>query len=93
MSLNDALDKAFGKSEVESKKPAPVPKTPRPTPIQKRQYTPQPKLNYRVLLTTVNNYLMGYRKAYERNQDNPLSEIKLKYEEVQKQKNILEKLL
>ncbi len=49
-------------------------------------------LDYRALLTAVNNYLVGFRKAYKNAKDNPLSETKLKYETMQKQKKILEGL-
>ena len=53
----------------------------------------RPNLNYRVLLTAINNYLLGYKKTYENAKDNPLSESKLKYEDMLKEKVKVEKLL
>ena len=47
-------------------------------------------LDYRILLTAVNNYLKGYKNAYENAKNDPLSETKLKYEMMLKQKGILE---
>jgi len=53
----------------------------------------QTNLNHRTLLTAVNNYLIGYRKAYERVKTDELSETKRKYEEMLAEKKKLENLL
>ena len=50
-------------------------------------------LVYRVLLTAVNNYLIGYRKAYENVVSKPFSEVRRKYEEMLEQKKVLEEKL
>lgn len=50
-------------------------------------------LDYRILLTAVNNYLKGYKNAYENAKNDPLSETKLKYEMMLKQKDVLEEKL
>lgn len=47
-------------------------------------------LDYRILLTAVNNFLIGYKKAYQNAKSRPFSEVKLKYESMLKQKEILE---
>lgn len=51
------------------------------------------ELNHRVLLTAVNTYLKAYKKAYKNAKGNKLSEVKLRYEEMLKQREALKRRL
>lgn len=50
-------------------------------------------LNLDVILTTVNNYLKGYRTAYNNAKNDPLSETKKKYENILQEKEKIEAIL
>lgn len=73
---------------------------PAPNPVippkkAKKVYVPKmskTKLDYDVLLTCVNNYLKGYKRAYENAKHDELSEVKKKYELVLKEREKLLKL-
>jgi len=60
----------------------------RPTPLHLLQ-----ELDLELLLTGVNNYLKGYRTAYNNNKNDPTSEVARKYERFIKEKEKLENIL
>ncbi|MCP4651668.1 MAG: hypothetical protein GY853_16525 [PVC group bacterium] len=96
--------KVCDKNIVEQKKQPTKPKVPISTKIVPKvpikvpkstasTRTKQTNLNHRTLLTAVNNYLKGYKRAYERVESDMFSETKRKYEEMLKEKDKLERML
>ncbi|MBA7494637.1 hypothetical protein ES702_05214 [subsurface metagenome] len=51
------------------------------------------ELDLSTIEMAINNYLKGYKKAYENSKNNPYSKVKIDYEKVLKQREIVEKLI
>ena len=83
----------YQKVEDESKEVHEVKTIQKPPKIA--QITPKSKvdLNYSIILVCINNYLKGFKKAYNNAKNDLLSETKRKYEEVLKEREKVLKLI